>query len=191
MAAPFSSNAGTLLAGTGTVGGDTTINAGAIHSPGAVGAVGAQTFDHTGGDDTANLTYNSSSILSWDLASTPAVTGRGTSYDAVNVNGTLTGSGAIFRVVLNGSQNFSEAFWDTTRTWSDIFTGDDGNGANLATIFSGGFEYYNTNGSLSNIPATQGSFTLSGDNVVWNAVPEPSTALAGLLLVGGLLRRRR
>jgi len=187
------SGAGTLLAGTGTVGGDTTINAGAIHSPGAVGAVGRQTFDHDGGDDTTNLTYKAGSIFSWDLASTPATSGRGTSYDAVDVNGTLTGpGGAIFRVVLNGSQNFSEEFWKTTRTWSDIFSGDNADGVNLATIFSGGFEYYNsTTGALNNIPTTQGSFKFTGDSLTWTAVPEPTTALAGLLLGAGMLRRRR
>lgn len=185
------SNSGSRLAGTGTVGGNTTINSGAIHAPGAVGAVGKQTFDKAL-TATTNLTYSSGSIFEWDLASTPATTGRGTSYDAVNVAGTLGGTGAIFRVVLNGAQNFSEAFWNTTRTWSDIFkSADGGSNLSIASIFSS-VQYYNaTNGALSNIPATQGYFTFSGADMTWTAVPEPSSALAALLLGAGLLRRRR
>jgi uncharacterized protein (TIGR03382 family) len=37
----------------------------------------------------------------------------------------------------------------------------------------------------------QGYFTASGDDLNWTALPKPSTALAGLLLGAGLLRRRR
>jgi autotransporter-associated beta strand protein len=179
------SNAGSKLTGSGTVGGNTTINPGAILAPGS--GVGKESFSN-------NLTLGaaSGSIFEWDLASTPAATGRGTSYDAVNVAGTLAGSDAIFRVLLNGGQDFSETFWDTARTWTDIFkSADGGSNLSIAAIFSG-VEYYNSaNGALTGIPTTQGYFSFSGTSMNWTAVPEPSTALAGLLLGAGLLRRRR
>jgi len=175
-------NAGTKLMGTGTVGGNTTINSGALLAPGAAG-VGKESF-------TGNLTLGStSSIFEWELAATPAETGRGTSYDAVNVAGTLGGNGAIFRVVLNGAQNFSESFWDTNRTWTDIFkTADGGSNVNIASVF-GSVEYWNSTTNLGT-PTSQGSFTISGSSLTWTAVPEPSGTLAGLLLGAALLRRR-
>ena len=38
----------------------------------------------------------------------------------------------------------------------------------------------------------QGYFSLSGtSSLSWTAVPEPTSALAGLLITAGLLRRRR
>ena len=39
--------------------------------------------------------------------------------------------------------------------------------------------------------STQGSFAINGSSLTWTAVPEPSSALAGLLVGAGLLRRRR
>ena len=42
--------------------------------------------------------------------------------------------------------------------------------------------------------AGHGYYTLggtSGNTLTWSAVPEPSSALAGMLLAAGLLRRRR
>jgi autotransporter-associated beta strand protein len=177
-------NALTKLMGTGTIGGNTTVNSGAILAPGNAG-VGKVNFS-------GDLTASSGSIFEWELAATPAETGRGTSYDAVNVAGTMGGSGAIFRVVLDGAQNFSESFWDTNRTWTNIFTAADNTTAktNWTNAFSS-VQYYNiTTGSLGT-PTGQGSFTMSGSSLTWTAVPEPTTALAGILLGTGLLRRRR
>jgi len=40
--------------------------------------------------------------------------------------------------------------------------------------------------------AGRGYFAFSGTSALsWTAVPEPTSALAGILLVAGLLRRRR
>ena len=186
-------NSGTKVMGTGTVGGSATINPGAILAPGNAG-VGKENFS-------GNLTIGSTagSIFEWELAATPKETPagvggggvRGTDYDAVNVAGTLGGSGGIFRVVLNGSQNFSESFWDSTRTWTDIFkTADGGSVVNFASFFSS-VEYWNSTTGNIGTPTGQGSFSISGSSLTWTAVPEPTTALAGLLLGSGLLRRRR
>ena len=39
---------------------------------------------------------------------------------------------------------------------------------------------------------TEGYFTFSGTSTLnWTAVPEPTSALAGILITAGLLRRRR
>jgi len=176
-------NNGTKLMGTGTVGGNTTINSSAILAPGDSG-VGKVNFS-------GDLTASSGSIFQWELAATPAETGRATSYDAVNVAGTLGGSGGIFRVVLNGSQNFSESFWDSNRTWTDIFkTADAGSNVNFASCFSS-VQYYNSATGSLGTPTSQGSFTMSGSSLTWTAVPEADTALAGILLGAGLLRRGR
>ena len=176
-------NAGTKLMGTGTVGGNTTVNSGAILAPGTAG-VGKVGFS-------GDLTTGSGSIFEWELAATPAETGRGTSYDAVNIAGTMGGSSAIFRVVLDGAQNFSESFWDTNRTWTDIFTAADNTTAktNWTNAFSS-VQYYNSTGSLGT-PTGQGYFTMSSSSLTWTAVPEPTSAFAGILLGAGLLRRRR
>ena len=183
---------GAILSGSGTIRGATTISSGGIHAPG--NSPGVEKF-------TSNLTYADASILSWDIDRTATQT-RGTGYDGVNVTGTLAGldggdanatTDAIFRIVISDS-NFANAFWSANdHTWTDIFTDSTGTAAKAgwATIFGGGFQY--SNGAASISAPTTGTFTLSGSTLSWNfsAVPEPSSALAGLLLGSGLLRRRR
>ncbi|GAA5117719.1 autotransporter-associated beta strand repeat-containing protein [Luteolibacter yonseiensis] len=179
------SGAGTALVGNGTVGGNTTLSNGATHSAGGIGTVGLQTFDKAGAA-TTNLTYGSGSIFSWTLDTALTQT-RGVGYDAVNVTGTLAGSAdSLFKVDI-GSGSFEDTFWDTARSWNDIFMGANGAIADWTSIFGGGLAAINTNG--------QGSFSFSGNSLSWNPVyspvPEPTGALAGLLLVAGILRRRR
>jgi fibronectin-binding autotransporter adhesin len=191
-------NPGTRLKGTGTIGGDTTINAGAIHSVG--NSVGKQTF-HDG--TSTNLTYAQGSIFEWELGATlkdsdTVGAARGSDWDAVNVSGTLakTGDGGIFRVVLNGSTGFGDVFWLQDREWTDIFkTSDTGSLVDFESVFTS-FQQYNysgVDGALADLGdvSTYGSFAISGSSLTWTAVPEPTSALAGLLIVGGLLRRRR
>jgi len=80
-------------------------------------------------------------------------------------------------------QNTGNAFWNTpyiTQVW------------NMSAIFgksftSGAFASVQTNHNVS----SYGSFTIDGNSLTWTAVPEAGNALAGLLLVAGLLRRRR
>lgn len=136
--------------------------------------------------------YEVGSIFSWELATIPADTSsgiRGDNYGAVDViGGSLTGSDAAFNILLDGSQTFADPFWEVAHSWTDIFT--DGASASLdfESIFSS-FSYANTQGSLD--PSNYGSFSISGSTLSWAVVPEPTTALAGLLLGAGMLRRRR
>ena len=171
---------GATLKGTGTIGTGAalvTIESGGTYSPG--NSPGLQTIN-------GDLDLNSGSIFEWDLtASTNAAGDRGTLYDGVDVKGALTGSGAVFKVVL-GSYLFSDPFWSSTRTWSNIISAGSGN--TLESIFgSFGGVWVASSGFV----AGEGTFRFSDNTLEWDALPEPSTALAGLLLGAGLLRRRR
>ena len=172
---------GTTLKGVGTVnvGANNTLTINGTHAPG--NSPGVQSV-------TGNLSYGAGSIFEWDLASSATGT-RGTQYDGVDVTGTLGGSGAIFKVVLD-SGSYAEDFWKTNREWTGIFTAT--NAVNMAGIFS---DIQWSGGSLLTTPLTTPpghfSFTNSGTTLTWTAVPEPTSALAGLLLGAGLLRRRR
>jgi autotransporter-associated beta strand protein len=186
-------NAGSILGGNGTIGGATTMTIGTIHSAGDTATLanltGAGTIDQV--DFSTGITYNQCSIFEWNLTGN-AETGigtRGIDYDAVNTASlATTGTGAIFRVVLNAGQDFSEGFWNSDRTWTDIFENAAGTDLDIASIFGGGVEYHNASGAVSGV---QGSFSFSGTELRWSAVPEPTSALAGLLIGAGILRRRR
>jgi fibronectin-binding autotransporter adhesin len=162
-------NGGILASGsTGTVGNNVTVNTGATFAAGDVATVGAASV-------ASNLNFSSGSIFDWDLT-----TGSNT-YDTVSVAGSLNiTSGAKFNVV--SSTAFTDTFWDATHTWSDIF-----GGKAIDNFLVSNFLY---SGSAT-APATEGFFTVSGSSLTWTAVPEPTSALAGLLLTAGLLRRRR
>ena len=188
------SGTGIKLKGTGTIGGDVTIQTGAIHAPG--NSIGKQTIDEAG-VATANLTYEQGSIFEWELGATlkDSTDGtRGTDYDSVNVSGALgtTGTGAIFRVVLGDAGDFAATFWDSDHIWTDIFkTSDSGSAVSFASVFNAGaIEYWNSGGNIGNTNGSR-SFSISGSTLSWSAIPEPTSALAGLLIAAGLLRRRR
>ncbi len=167
------------LGGGGTIAGATTIAAaggGAVgtHAPGVAGVsggVGSQTFSN-------NLTYQSGSIFEWDIN-----TAANTS-DSVSVGGSLiVDSAAIFKIV--SSTAFTDVFWDATRNWN-VFGGKDFDAFTL--------DFVANNVALNAVDfASEGAFTFtnSGATLTWTAVPEPGSALAGLLLGAGLLRRRR
>jgi autotransporter-associated beta strand protein len=173
---------GGTLKGSGSIGGSVYVSGtlAAGNSPGVLTVSGTTTLE-------------SGSIFEWELdtAQSNPTTNRGVAYDGINTT-SLSGSGVIFKILLTSTQDFSDyAFWGQTRTWTDIFKSADGSTtlSDWASVFSGGFQYsYNGN---TVAPTGAGSFTLTGNSLTWSAVPEPSNALAGLLVAGALLRRRR
>jgi autotransporter-associated beta strand protein len=170
-----------ILKGIGRIGGSLSVS-GILapgESPGVLAVVGSSDFQ-------------SGSIFAWDLdtAQINPETNRGTAYDGVNTS-SVTGSGAVFKIILTGAQDFDGVFWNQTRVWTDIFKSADGstNIENWAAVFSGGFQYSYNGKSVA--PSSFGSFALSGNTLTWSAVPEPSNLLVGLLAAGAVLRRRR
>lgn len=172
------------LKGAGRVTGAATIVG--THAPGN-DSIGKQAFS-------GNLSYSSASLFAWELA--PNKTGnsvgtRGTNYDAVNVGGTLSGTDAVFKAILT-TGSFSDAFWSSERTWNNIFTNTtETTPLSFAGIFSRGIEYWEGSTNVTSTVNNLGRFTLSGSTLTWSAVPEPSSTLGGLLLLAGLMRRRR
>lgn len=174
------------LGGVGTIGGNTLISAAGggaagTHAPGLAGVsggVGTQAFS-------GDLSYGGGSIFEWDINDNSTSIG----FDKVTVGGAVSvGTGATFAInlgdaIFTGGDFVDTAFWKTpygTQTWA------------MSDIFSEAFSY----GAFTNVSTVQnvstfGSFTISGSSLTWTAVPEPTSALAGLLLTAGLLRRRR
>ena len=177
---------GTLAGTGGTVGGKTTLHGGGhlAVGDGTAGSTGTLTF-------TKDLTFASASLFDWDLNAATSDTGTNNqgAYDKVVANGglgTMTGT-AVFTIGLVGN-NFTDAFWDSHKTWTDIFSGN-ALPTNLATIFSSfGGTGVSSNGTVSG----QGQFSINGSTTLtWTAIPELSNSLIGGLIGLGLLRRRR
>ena len=182
------------LAGVGTIGGNTLISeasGGAVgnHAPGLAGVsggVGTQAFS-------GDLTYGNGSIFEWDINDNSTSTG----FDKVTVGGSLNGSTgletSIFRVVFGttaktGIEDSGNAFWNTastSRAWSmtSLF------GKDFTSGMFTDVETYDAGGVYD--VSAKGTFTITGTSLTWTAVPEPTSALAGLLITAGLLRRRR
>ncbi len=173
----FSGTGGTL-GGSGTITPAVTVTSGNTYSAGASGDPGTQTL--TGG-----LTLNPGSIFQWDLDATsgadPGTVANSGTYDKVIGNG---GGGGIFNVVLGGNL-FTSPFWNTNKTWTDIFSGTDP----VFTLFGGGDGVSSV--ASNGLVAGQGQFGYTGGSLTWTAVPEPTGALVVLLVGAGLLRRRR
>ena len=174
-----------MLLGSGSISGN--VNLAAELSSGANNggtlAPGIGTGTLTVGGST---TLNQGSIFAWDISA------NGASYDklqtATLVDGGSAG-GSVFQIVV-ADPTFTDTFWDTAQSWTNIFTTDGTTAiANWANIFGSTVSVVNS--SLTPITPVDGSFTLTGSTLSWTAVPEPSSALAGLLLAGGLMRRRR
>ena len=159
--------------GTGNISGNTTINGRHSVGNGTAGSTGLHRFGSA-------LTYGDKSIFEWDI-NTAAET-----YDRVAVGGNLTvNNGAIFSIV--SSSGFGTSFWEQSRTWSDIFGGKDISGFNPAN-----FQFKDDGKTWTSTElASYGTFSISGGNLIWSAIPEPSTLMVGGLLAAGLMRRRR
>ena len=175
------SNAGTILASgsTGTIGNSVVVNNGAILAPGDAGAAGTATVNTA-------TTFNNGAIFSWDIDA------AGTGYDklvsASLVDGGAAG-GSVLRIVASDAL-VAQNFWNTNKTWTDILTTNGSTAiANWANIFT---SISLVDSSFAPITISDGrGFSLSGNTLTWTAVPEPNTALAGILLGSGLLRRHR
>ena len=188
------------LGGTGTIGGNVTLTA-ESSSGFKNGGVLAPTAAASGTklSVTGTTAFGAGSIFQWDMSATDPATdpGNGTansgSYGQLAGTGTISGSNAVFMIVLGSANAFTDTFWNTDKTWNDVFTGD-GATNSLTSIFSsigGAGITYNSELGRGDVD-TRGYFTLNGSSTLtWTAVPEPTSALAGLLLTFGLLRRRR
>lgn len=164
------------LTGDGDVTGDATIAG--THKAGT-GGLGSQAF-------TGDLTYASGSTFEWDLTESSTNSG----FDTVSASGTITADGgSVFHILLGAGvladiQDSNNAFWNATPyhtvNWAmaDIF------GSSFAGSFSSSV-------TTSTDVSTYGSFSVNGSNLTWTAIPEPTTALAGLLMSAAVIRRRR
>ena len=170
---------GGTLRGTGTINGATSVSGTLAPGDGSPGVL-----------TTGAATFNSGSMFQWELdtAQSSPESNRGVAYGGLNTSA-VAGGGAVFKIVLTGTQSFTDAFWDTNRTWTDIFTktGTSDVISNWSSAFSS-FQFSYDGQTVA--PSSQGYFTLSGSTLTWTAVPEPTGALAGLLLAAGALLRR-
>jgi autotransporter-associated beta strand protein len=179
---------GATLTGTGRVGGVTSIGTAGILNPTAQASGSRMALD-------SSLSLAAGSIFQWNLnggSSDPGAnfTNSGT-YGQLAAAGAASGS-AVFNIIL-GSNNYADAFWNTDKSWSNIFAASGLTALNtLFTTFSGNGLVATGSGATAIATATdEGHFSFSGTSLQWTAVPEPSSALVGLLIGAGLLRRRR
>lgn len=158
--------------GTGNIAGDTTINGTHAVGDGSDDSIGLHRF---GG----NLTYTEGSVFQWTVTD-------GETYDRVEVGGDLTiEDGAILEIV--STTEFSDPFWEQDQEWSHIFDGKTISGFKPEHFV---FRHLENTFTATEL-ATYGTFSISGSDLVWTAIPEPGTALVGILLAAGLMRRRR
>jgi autotransporter-associated beta strand protein len=176
------------LAGTGTLGGATTINASGTLAPTAQASGSKMTIANS-------LTFVSGSIFEWNLDATMTDPGADLanlgSYGQLTATGAATGT-SVFNIVL-GTNAYSDPFWNTNKSWNNVFSASGLTALNsLFTTFSGAGLTASGNGATAIATASgRGYFSFTGTTLSWTAVPEPSSALAGLLLAAGLVRRRR
>ena len=143
---------------------------------------------------TGTISFGTGSIFEWTLGAATSDTGLTNqgNYGQLAGTGEITGSNAVFKIVL-GSNSFTDAFWNSNKTWDNVFTGA-GASTDLTALFSsmsGSGVTYDLGLARGNV-GTEGYFTFSGTSTLeWTAVPEPTSALAGLLITAGLLPRRR
>jgi len=179
---------GATLTGSGSIAGLTTFASGAVHSPS--NGIGTQTF--------AGLNYQSGAVFEWnlevsfsDMLATDQSGLRGVSFDGVNAD-SVTGGGGILKIILGSGVDYSNEFFTRDRNWSGIFSTS--SPTNLASLFS---EIEVWSAGLRLDEPTYGGFYLDGadlkltSNTDYGAIPEPSSALFGLLIAAGLMRRRR
>jgi len=174
---------GATLAGSGTVGGQVVVSLGGKLSPG--NSPGVLTA-------TNGLSLGTGSTFEWEIIGNTA-SGRGTTFDGVNVTGgTLSiGTGVASSLVFNAggsAVSWADSFWDSDQSWL-VF-----DNANLPTLSSGSiFDTITLSADINAIslatlrPNASFSWNQQGNDVYLNysAVPEPSTyALLALAAFG-------
>ncbi len=191
----FSVGGAQTLSGIGNVnvGAGKTLSINGTHAVGNAGTnngVGIQTV-------TGTTDYGSSSIFAWDLASNKSsATGiRGTDYDGLTTSENLAAtSGAIFKIVFGGTTDTTGTFWDSMQTWNNIFSSQTATLASGNMLFDTIRIFQGSSDITDSFNSTEGSFTFNGSSLEFAplaVVPEPTSALAGLLLAAGLMRRSR
>jgi hypothetical protein len=181
-----------MLMGSGTVGGATTFESGALHSPG--NSPGLQTFAN-------GLIYNTGSTFIWELTAN-SLSGRGTSFDGVDVTGGILdiNTGVTNNLVFNGAGsavNWADTFWASNQSWL-VFSNANTPTLDSASVFDSvivGLDSFGTNLTTAR-PGSTFAWSSVGNDVYLNyTIPEPSTyAMLGLAaagLAGHLIRRRR
>lgn len=85
---------------------------------------------------------------------------------------------------------FTNTVWNNTQTLTNLFTSDGSTAiSNWADAFGSAVTVVDSGFNATTRSA--GTFTLLGATLSWSAVPEPTSALAGILLGAGLIRGNR
>lgn len=143
-----------------------------------------------------SFTTETTSLFRWDLKGN-TTDGAGTNWTQINLADQVAtfAEGTNFVIAFDETTNFLDPFWGANRSWQ-IFNGGTitGDGAddflaNLSFSFIGGLN------RPSDIPngynTSHFSFDQTTGTLNWTAIPEPTSALSGILLAAGLMRRRR
>jgi len=186
LAGGVSVASGSLLKGSGTIGGASTVNGilAAGNSPGQMSF-------------SSDLSLGSGSNLVWELfGNTSTDTAQ---FDRISVGRNLlaaSGAGITldFGTTAAGSTvDWANSFWDSAQSWTFLTVAGSTSGSSNLSLLNTGF--LDAAGNSLSAARSGASFSLSqsGNNLVVNYVPEPSTG--SLLLMGlgslALLRARR
>lgn len=166
----------TILAGTGTVGGDTLVTSGTIAPGDSLGSdFGLLSFGKA-------LGSTGGTILDFKIGGLD----RGTSYDALNIGGAFTYGGAL-------NLNFSSTFSDLD-AWN-LFDFGTSEGSFNAIAFTGSYTGSLSNGGSGIWTGTFGldlfEFNQATGVLRLDVIPEPSRAMLVLVGLGSLMLRRR
>lgn len=165
------SGSAVTVGGNGTLGGSGTVN-GTLELTGKLAPGGIGTDIQT--LNAGTTTWNGGSVWNFDLSSADNTS------DKLNITGDFTkGSAGAFAFDFMGAT----PFWNTTFTLVE-WTGS-------TSFILADFDLAGSIATLGSGPYSTSSFTLNSNSLNFTAIPEPNTALAGLLLTAGLLRRRR
>ena len=188
IAGPIRVDAAAALKGSGSIAGAATIAG--THGPG--NSPGIQSFG-------SSLSYKSTSTVLLEFTQNNT-TGRGTSFDGINVAGDLSfDPGAVMSLTFNGagsSVNWNDQLWNnyikTSDGWLLYSVGGSITGLNNLTI-SGSFLDSNGLALSSAKPNSYFNLYQVGNNIYLNyAVPEPSTyALFGIGALALIMAARR